>query len=159
MKDEVKGKIISEFVGLKSKTYSLVTVDNEKIKKAKGANKNVVKNISHKEYFDVLFHKYIFRHKMKRIQRKLHTIGTCKISLSCFDDKIYIVNDRIFIKMKRSVKLIKSIKLVESIKLIESIESIEYIKTNQVNKIKSTISCTHKANFLGIQFLGIQFIH
>ena len=58
----------------------------------------------------------------------------------------------IFIKMKRSVKLIKSIKLVESIKLIESIESIEYIKTNQVNKIKSTISCTHKANFLGIIF-------
>ena len=34
---------------------------------------------------------------MKRIQGKLHRIGTCevnKISLSCFDDKIYIlVND------------------------------------------------------------------
>ena len=43
MKDEVKGKIISEFVGLKSKTYSLVTVDNEKIKKAKGANKMLLK--------------------------------------------------------------------------------------------------------------------
>ena len=43
VKDEVKGKIISEFVGLKSKTYSLVTVDNEKIKKAKGANKMLLK--------------------------------------------------------------------------------------------------------------------
>ena len=33
---------------------------------------------------------------MKRIQSKLHRIGTyyvCKISLSCFDDKIYILDD------------------------------------------------------------------
>ena len=33
MKDEVKGKVISEFVGLKSKMYSLVIVKNEEIKK------------------------------------------------------------------------------------------------------------------------------
>ena len=35
---------------------------------------------------------------MKRIQRKLHKIRTfdvCKISLLCFDDKRYILNDRI----------------------------------------------------------------
>ena len=32
MKDEFKGKIISEFVGLKSKIYSLVTEDNKEIK-------------------------------------------------------------------------------------------------------------------------------
>ena len=33
---------------------------------------------------------------MKRIQSKLHKIGTydvCKISLSCFDDKRFIFND------------------------------------------------------------------
>ena len=29
MNDEFKGKIISEFVGLKSKMYSLIDVDNE----------------------------------------------------------------------------------------------------------------------------------
>ena len=39
MKDEFKGKIISEFVGLNSKMYSLVDVDNEENKKAKGVNK------------------------------------------------------------------------------------------------------------------------
>ena len=35
---------------------------------------------------------------MKRIQRKLHEIGTYdlnKISLSCFDDKIYVLNNGI----------------------------------------------------------------
>ena len=32
---------------------------------------------------------------MKRIQIKLHRIGiyVCKISSSCFDDKIYVLND------------------------------------------------------------------
>ena len=34
MKDEFKGKIINEFVRLTSKMYSLIAVDNEKIKKA-----------------------------------------------------------------------------------------------------------------------------
>ena len=35
---------------------------------------------------------------MKRIQSKLHKIATyevCKISLSCFDDKTYILDDDI----------------------------------------------------------------
>ena len=43
MKDEVKGKIISEFVGLKSKMYSVVIVNNEEIKKAKGVKKMLLK--------------------------------------------------------------------------------------------------------------------
>ena len=46
MIDEIKGKIISEFVGLKSKIYSLVIVNNEEIKKAKGVHKNVVKSMT-----------------------------------------------------------------------------------------------------------------
>ena len=55
-----------------------------KLKNAKGVNKNVVKNMRQKEYVDVLFNKYFIRHKMKRIQSKLHRIGTydiCKFSL------------------------------------------------------------------------------
>ena len=46
----------------------------------------------------VLFNTKIMRHDMKRIQSKLHRIGTydvCKISLSCIDDKRYILGDGI----------------------------------------------------------------
>ena len=43
MKDEFKGKIISKFCGLKSKMYSVIDIDNEENKKAKGVSKNVVK--------------------------------------------------------------------------------------------------------------------
>ena len=42
--------------------------------------------------------KKIITHKMKRIQAKNHKIGTYeidKISLSCFDDKRYVLDDGI----------------------------------------------------------------
>ena len=40
----------------------------------------------------------MMKHQMRRIQSKLHKIRTydvCKISLSCFDDKRYILGDGI----------------------------------------------------------------
>ena len=55
-------------------------------------NINIVATISCKEYKDALLNKKCLRHFMNRI----HKIGTYeinKISLSCFDDKIYIENN------------------------------------------------------------------
>ena len=98
MKDKFKRKIISEFIGLKSKMYLLIFVDSEEVKKAKRVNKNVAKKIRLEEFVDVLFNKKMIKHNMKRIQSKLHRIGTydvCEISLSCFDDKRYILDDGI----------------------------------------------------------------
>ena len=57
MKDEFKRKIISMFVVLKSKMYSLIDIDVKQNKKAKEVSKNVVKNTRHKKYIDVLFNK------------------------------------------------------------------------------------------------------
>ena len=92
MKDEFKGRKINEFVGLKSKIYSLISVDDEEVSKAKGVNKK----IRHEEFVDALFNKKVIRHNMKRIQSKFYKIGSydvCKISLSCFDDKRYVLDD------------------------------------------------------------------
>ena len=71
MKDELNGVKIVEFVGLKSKMHSLISEDNKEINKAKGVNRK----LRHNEYV-VLFNKKVVRHKMKRIQSKLHEIGT-----------------------------------------------------------------------------------
>ena len=74
----------------------MVTVDCGGIKKPKDVNKNVVDSIRHKEYIDMLFSKGLMRHSMKKIQIKLHRLGTYdtfRIPLSCFDDKCYILDD------------------------------------------------------------------
>ena len=67
MKDEFKGNIISEFVGLKSKMYSSVSLDSEENRKTKGVNKYVATDIRHKEFVDVLFNEEVVRYIMKRI--------------------------------------------------------------------------------------------
>ena len=51
IKDEFKGKIINKLIILKSKMYSLISVDDEEVTKAKGVNKKV----RHKEFVNVLF--------------------------------------------------------------------------------------------------------
>ena len=94
MKDEFGRIIIDEFIGLKSKMYSIKKIDGKESNTAKGVNIATEFN----EFKDVLFNKKIIRHKMKRIQAKKHKIGTYeidKISLSCFDDKRYLLDDGI----------------------------------------------------------------
>ena len=92
MKDGFKGKIIREFVGLKSEMYSLINVDDEEVSKAKGVDKKM----EHKEFVGILSNRKVIRHNMKRIQNKLHGLDNYdvyKISLSCFDDKRYVFDD------------------------------------------------------------------
>ena len=94
MKYEFGGTIATEFVRLKSKMYSIKKIDGRELNTAKGVNIATEFN----EFKDVLFNKKIIRHKMKRIQAKKHKIGTYeidKISLSCFDDKRYVLDDEI----------------------------------------------------------------
>ena len=57
MKDEFNGVKINEFVGLKSKMYSLINPDNKEVNKANGVNKK----LRHNEYIDVLFNKKVVR--------------------------------------------------------------------------------------------------
>ena len=95
-KSKSAGVGTEESVGLKPKMYSYLVDDNSEHKKAKVVSKNVVVTICHNEHKNVLLNKKCLRHSMNRIQSKDHGIGTYeinKISLSCFDDKIYIQNN------------------------------------------------------------------
>ena len=76
--------------------YLFLINDSSEHKKAKGVNKNVVATISHNEYKDVLLYNKCVRHSKNTIQSKNHRIGNYKInkiSLSCFDDKIHILDN------------------------------------------------------------------
>ena len=114
MKDEFGGVIVTEFVGLKSKMYSIKKIDGKEHNTAKGVS--IATEFD--KFKDVLFNEKIIRHKMKRIQSKKHKSGTydiAKISLSCFDDKRYVLDDGIrcwliFIKIvSQVVKRLKKI--------------------------------------------------
>ena len=92
MKDEYGGVIIDQFIGLKSKMYLIKKVDGKESSTAKGVNIATEFN----EFKDVLFNKKIIRYKMKRIQAKKHKIGTYEIdkkSLSCFEDKRFVLDN------------------------------------------------------------------
>ena len=51
MKDELREKIITEFVALRPKTYSYLTDDDKNVKKAKGTKKCVIKRILKFNYY------------------------------------------------------------------------------------------------------------
>ena len=72
MKDESGGIIIDEFIGLKSKMYSIKKIDGRESSTAKGVNIATEFN----EFKEVFSDKKIIRHKMKKIQAKKHKIGT-----------------------------------------------------------------------------------
>ena len=97
-KDEVGGKIISEFVGLRAKNYSYVC-DGEEYKKCKGIKKSVTKNnISHKDYKDCLFNNVQLRRKMNVFRSHGHDVYSeeiCKVALSANDDKRIVQKDGI----------------------------------------------------------------
>ena len=91
----MKDIAIKELVGLRPKMYSFLVDESSEHKEARGVYKNAVATITHSGYKDVFLNKKCLRHLMNRTQSKDHRIGTyevSKISLSCFDDKIYIQN-------------------------------------------------------------------
>ena len=72
MKDVSEGKIIDEFVGLKSKMCSIKKIDDEE----SNAAKRVHISTDFNEFKDTLFNKKVVRHKMKRIHSKKHKTET-----------------------------------------------------------------------------------
>ena len=95
MKDETAGIAIKKLVGLKPKMYSFLE-GNGQHKKAKGVNRYTLSAISQNDHKDVLSSNKYIRHLMNRIQSKdprIKRFESKKVSLSFFDDKIYIQNN------------------------------------------------------------------
>ena len=112
MKDEAGGKIIEEFVGLRSKLYSVrMYEDKKEEKKCKGIKKSVIKKtITHQDYKDCLISGKKQMRSMNIIRSYKHEIFTetvNKIALSANDDKRVIREDGIHMFAKGHYKITK----------------------------------------------------
>ena len=91
MKDELGGRIITEFVALRPKTYSYLTDDCQEDKKAKGTKKCVIKRmIKFNDYKNCLLKDEVILKSQQRFISKKHDVYTeniNKIALSNNDDK------------------------------------------------------------------------
>ena len=99
MKDELGGRVITEFVALRPKTYSYLTADCKEDKKAKGTKKCVIKRmIKFNDYKNCLLKSKAVLKSQQRFISKGHDVYTeniNKIALSSNDDKRIVSSDKI----------------------------------------------------------------
>ena len=99
MKDELGGRIITEFVALRPKSYSYFTDDCKEDKKAKGTKECVIKRmIKFNDYKNCLLNGEVVLKPQQRFKSKGHDVYTeniNKIVLSSNDDKRLIAPDKI----------------------------------------------------------------
>ena len=99
MKDELGGKIMTEFVTLRPKTYSYLTDDCKEDKKAKGTKKFEIKRmIKFNDYENCLLKDEVVLKVQQRFKSKGHDVYTeniNKIALSNNDDKRIVSLDKI----------------------------------------------------------------
>ena len=89
-KDELGGKIMTEFCALRAKAYAYKLDDDTEMKKAKGTKKCIVKReITFKNYADALFNDEVIIRLQQWFRRDHHRVYTeevNKIALSSNDD-------------------------------------------------------------------------
>ena len=99
MKDELGGKIITEFVTLRPKTYSYLINYCKEDKKATGTKKCVIKRmIKFNDYKNCLLKDEVILKSQQRFISKKHDVYTeniNKIVLSNNDDKRIVSSDKI----------------------------------------------------------------
>ena len=98
-KDEVGGKQITHFVGLRPKLYTFKVEEKGETRKAKGVKKNVIKkSLSFEDYKKCLFTKDELMKEMNIIRSQNHDIYSMtinKVALSANDDKRLICSNKI----------------------------------------------------------------
>ena len=98
MKDECNGKILTEWVGLRPKLYSLLTEGGEK-QKAKGLAKSMInKSLRHENFLKCLRTGENQKRKQCLFRSRDHHIFTenmTKVALSADDDKRIVLGNRV----------------------------------------------------------------
>ena len=98
-KDELGGKVMSDFCVLNAKTYVFKLCNDSEVKKAKGTKKCIVKNrITFNDYFNTLFNDTKLlksQFTFKSGHHKIYTRKINKIALNYFDDKRIQCSDKI----------------------------------------------------------------
>ena len=99
MKDELGGRIMTEFITLRPKAYTYLTDDGKEDKKAKGTKKCVIKRIiKFDDYKKCLLNGEVILESQQRSRSKGHDVYTKninKIALSNNDDKKIVSPDKI----------------------------------------------------------------
>ena len=99
MKNELGGKIMTEFVALRAKPYSYLTDDCKEDKKGKGTKKCVIKRrLKFNDYKYCLLNNEVILKPQQRFKSERHNVYTeevNKIALSSNDDKRLQTFDRI----------------------------------------------------------------
>ena len=97
-KDETNGVPPLEFVGLRSKMYSLLLPDDKEKKTAKGVKRSfVAKSIRHANYRDCLEKESMTLadfNNIRSIGHTVHTTNIVKVALSPYDDKRYLLTSK-----------------------------------------------------------------
>ena len=91
MKNELGGKIITEFMALRPKLYSYKVLDGSEDKKCKGIKKCIVKKtLTFEDYKACLFNdstEYRSQLMFRSAKHEVHTIEVNKVALNRDDDK------------------------------------------------------------------------
>ena len=99
-KDETEGIPIKEFVGLRSKMYSILLDNGKEKKTGKGIKKSALKrDVQHENYKTCLFgsveqqRQLVSFNGLRSINHEIGLFRFTKVGLSCSNDKQYLMND------------------------------------------------------------------
>ena len=91
MKDEPGGKIVTEFVAIRPKTYSYLIDDDKNVKKAKVTKKCVIKRIiKFNDYKNFLFKNEITLKSQQRFKGEAHCVYTEEVVMMIKDYRLLI---------------------------------------------------------------------
>ena len=141
-KDELGGKIMTEFCALRAKAYAYKLDDDTEMKKAKGTKKCIVKReLMFENYKDALFNDKIIIRSQQRFRsynHKVYTEEVNKIALSSNDDKRIQIFDKVTtFPYGTNVFKVCEGEMLSKNKLIELDEDIDISKTEDIDISKT----------------------